>query len=274
MDYKLVCIDMDNTLLNSKGEISEENKRALKLAVEKGVHIAVTTGRIFVSARKFAEILGVKTPIIASNGAYIREKDKEKVIYKKTLTQKNCMDIYEITKKYNFLKMFNTHDTICSPEEFPEGYLYLKFNESLPKNKRVNLLVDSDIEKFINNEKENILKFVSVSTDPEELKKARKEISLLEGIEIVSSGNMNFEINRRGVSKGNAVNILAQMYNISNEEVICIGDNENDISMLKYAGLGVAMGNALDSVKEVAQYVTDTNDNDGVAKVIKKFVLD
>ncbi|WP_461204612.1 Cof-type HAD-IIB family hydrolase [Clostridium sp. DL1XJH146] len=273
MEYKLICIDMDNTLLNIKGEISEVNKQALRLAIKKGVHIAVTTGRIFVSARNFAEILGVKTPVIASNGAYIREKDKEKVIYEKTLTQKNCFDIYEIVKKYSFLKMFNTHDTVCSPEDYPERYLYIKYNESLPENKRVKLLVEKNIEKFIRDEKDNILKFIAISRDADDLKKAREEISLLEDVDVVSSGEMNFEVSRKGVCKGTAVKVLAEMYNIKQEEIICIGDNENDISMIKYAGLGVAMGNALDSVKKVAQYVTDTNDNDGVAKVIEKFVL-
>ena len=85
MDYKLICIDMDGTLLNDEKIISENNLRAIKLASEKGVRIAVCTGRIFTSADFFSDLLGVKSPVIASNGAYIREKDRDEVVYKATL---------------------------------------------------------------------------------------------------------------------------------------------------------------------------------------------
>lgn len=95
----------------------------------------------------------------------------------------------------------------------------------------------------------------------------------VKGIEVVSSYENNFEIMTNGVSKGRGVEILAAYYNIKPEEIICIGDNENDLSMIKFAALGVAMGNAPSSIKEQADYVTDTNDNDGVAKVIEKFIL-
>ncbi|MFU0825856.1 MAG: hypothetical protein ACFWTK_12930 [Clostridium sp.] len=78
---------------------------------------------------------------------------------------------------------------------------------------------------------------------------------------------------KKGISKGNAVKILAEFYGLKREEVICIGDGENDLSMIKYAGLGIAMGNAPDYVKKEADYITETNDEDGVAKAIEKFIL-
>ncbi len=81
MSYKLICIDMDGTLLNNKHEISERNKEAIKKATERGVKVAVTTGRLFTSAKYYAGLLGVKTPIISCNGAFIREKDEDKIIY-------------------------------------------------------------------------------------------------------------------------------------------------------------------------------------------------
>ena len=91
---------------------------------------------------------------------------------------------------------------------------------------------------------------------------------------MVSSRFDNFEVMNKGVSKGNAVKILADYYGINSEQVICIGDSENDLSMIKFAGLGVAMGNGSQVVKEAAQYITDSNNCDGVAKVIEKFVLE
>ena len=91
--------------------------------------------------------------------------------------------------------------------------------------------------------------------------------------EVVSSRFDNFEVMNSGVSKGNAVKILADYYGISSEQVICIGDSENDLSMIKFAGLGVAMENGSKLVKDAAQYITASNNGDGVAKVIEKFVL-
>lgn len=92
-------------------------------------------------------------------------------------------------------------------------------------------------------------------------------------MEIVSSWNDNFEVMRNGSTKGDAVRYLANYFGIDKEEVMCIGDSENDLSMIKYAGTGIAMGNASEDIKSVADYVTDTNVNDGVAKAINKFVL-
>ncbi|MDU3351757.1 MAG: HAD-IIB family hydrolase, partial [Clostridium sp.] len=90
---------------------------------------------------------------------------------------------------------------------------------------------------------------------------------------VVSSGTDNFEVMVGTTSKGNAVAHLADTFNINPEEVMCIGDSENDISMLKFAGVSVAMGNGLQMVKDIADFVTDTNNNDGVAKAIEMFVF-
>ena len=90
---------------------------------------------------------------------------------------------------------------------------------------------------------------------------------------MVSSWNNNFEIMNKGASKGHAVQVLANYYDIDKESIICIGDSENDLPMIKYAGLGIAMGNAPDYVKNQADYVTDTNSEHGVAKAIEKFIL-
>lgn len=273
MKYKLICIDMDGTLLNDKKEISEENKKAIKEAHDMGVHIAVCTGRLFTSARNFGETIGVKAPIIASNGAYIREKDEERVIYEKILHKDVATKVYETMKKFQVSKFFNTSDIIASEGAFPEWYMYAKFNEGLTEEKKINLNVYESFYDFIDENKESILKFIAVSKDLEELKKAKEALSEFDDLEIVKSSPMNFEVNAKGVSKGNAVKQLAEMYGIDKSEVICLGDSGNDLSMIEYAGLGIAMANADEEVKAIADYVTDTNNNDGVAKAIRKFVL-
>lgn len=115
--------------------------------------------------------------------------------------------------------------------------------------------------------------FINESTDHEKLMKAKQEIAKFDDLEVVSSWTNNFEIMAKGTSKGRAVEKLTKILGISKDEVICIGDSENDLSMIEFAGLGVAMGNADDIIKEKANYVTDTNVNSGVGKVIEKFVL-
>jgi hypothetical protein len=103
--------------------------------------------------------------------------------------------------------------------------------------------------------------------------KAKEELSQQEDLEVVSSSSTNFEVMKKGVSKGRAVEILAGFYGIKQEEIICIGDNENDLSMIEYAGLGIAMENSERILLNSAKHITDTNNKDGVAKAIEKFIL-
>jgi hypothetical protein len=274
MKYKLICIDMDGTLLSNEHEMPEENKEAIIKASELGVKVAITTGRLFTSARNYSDLIGIKAPIISSNGAYIREKDREEIIYKSTLTKEQMKRIYEVTKKYGLLTYFNTCDTVISEVEVPGDYGYKHSNKSLPEELRVKYIEGIKFTEIFDKYEGEILKAIALeNVHKEKLEKAKAELRKYEDLEVVSSWDNNFEVMKAGTSKGNGVKHLAEMLGIKQEEIICIGDSENDISMIKYAGLGVAMGNAMDIVKEAADYVTDTNVNAGVAKVINKFVL-
>lgn len=275
MKYKLICIDMDGTLLdNSAKNIPNENLEAIKLATEKGVKVAITTGRLFTSAKYFSDLIGVKTPVIASNGAYIREKDSDKVIAKFLLGEDNINAILDIVKDYDIRIFFNTVDTVITNKDVMPGNAYMEMNKDLPEEMRVKFLIDSDLKNTAVRNKNEILKCICINENNlrniEEIKMRLKKIDT---IEVVSSNHNNFEIMNKGVSKGKAVETLAKEYGILKDEVIAVGDGENDLSMISYAGLGVAMGNSSDYIKEHADYVTDTNVNGGVGKVIKKFVL-
>lgn len=272
MMYKLICLDMDGTTLNNKGEVSVRNLQAIRKAHERGVKISVCTGRLFASARYYAEMLGVNVPVIASNGAYIREKDEDKVIYKSVLGFENSKKIFEVLKRNNVDFFFHTFDTVFMERVSPNN-VYSKINKTLPKDKQINLQVVENWEEAFKENKDELLKCTCTGENLEMIAKAKKELVQFEELEVVSSMFNNFEVMNKGVSKGRAVEVLAGFYNINREEVICIGDNENDMSMLKFAGMGVAMGNAEQFVKDVASYVTDTNNNDGVAKAIEKFIL-
>ena len=273
MTIKLICIDMDGTLLKDQQVVSEENKKAIKEAIEKGVKIAITTGRMYDCAKLYSKEIGLDTPIIASNGAFIGYKDK--VIYNNPLSISNIKAFLNVTKKYNLKAYVTTNFGIISNYELPENHVYKVLNKTLNENEKIKLLVVSDMNKAIEEYNGQILKGVCVDANHiEELIKARKELENLNmDIEIVSSWSDNFEIMKKGSSKGEAVEALTKYLGLKEDEVMCIGDSENDLSMIKYAGVGVAMGNAIERIKESADYITDTNVNDGVAKAIKKFVL-
>lgn len=273
MSYKLICVDMDGTVLNDEKKISEENKNAIKRAHEAGVKIAVCTGRLFTSAVIYADMLGIKAPVIASNGGYIREKDKDDVIYEMPLKKEDSKEIYKIVSKYHASMFFNTYDMVIANMEFEDNYTYTRLNKELPENRRIKLIYPENMLDFIEKNDSGILKCVCNFKDLDELNKLRKEIESLNKFEVASSGKDNFEVMPKGVCKGRAVKVLGEFYNIDRKDIICIGDNENDLSMLEYAGLGIAMGNAEDEIKKTVGYVTDTNNNSGVAKAINKFIF-
>jgi Cof subfamily protein (haloacid dehalogenase superfamily) len=273
MKYKLIAMDMDGTLLNSKKEVSERSKNALKKASELGVKLIVCTGRIFTSAKVYARIVGTESPIIASNGAYIREKDRDEVIYEKTLKDKTVHKIVNMIKSYGLNPQIFTLDSIFTEKLSHFSANYKRWNETLPEDERVKIFVVEDLHKSIEENSGKFLKVVVASEEIEKIRKLKEEIKEKLEVTAISSGIDNIEIMAPGISKGNAVKILAEYYGISRDEVICIGDNENDLSMIEYAGLGIAMGNATEELKKAASYITDTNDNDGVAKAIEKFIL-
>jgi len=270
---KLLCVDMDGTLLNTRGEISKRNIDTIKKVHEKGVKVTICTGRIFTSARYFADLIGIKVPIIATNGSYIREKDRDEIIYKAVLGKRKCEEVLRVLRKYEIYPHFNTPDTVFTEKIIYTSQNYTNMNKSLPKNRQIDIQVVEDWDLVFNKYEDEILKCICIDEDIEKIKAAKKELKSNEELEVVSSRMDNFEVMNKGVSKGRAVEVLAGFYNIKQEEIMCIGDNENDISMIKYAGMGVAMGNAEEFVKDIADYVTTTNDDDGVAKAIDKLIL-
>ncbi len=275
---KLICIDMDGTLLNSNHEVSDRNKKALRKAKELGVNIAITTGRLFCSARYYSDLIGIDTAVIASNGAYIKTNYNDDAILENPITIDLVIEIFNIVKKHGLSVNFNSWDTLIREYEVPETHAYSVMNKVLPEDKKVKFLIDSNnfVDTLINfNGK--ILKGIVIEEreNKKHLWAAKDELKKVFGdkLHVVSSGTNNFEIMSGEASKGKAVEYYAKSLNISPSEVMCIGDSENDLSMIKFAGIGVAMGNGLDLIKSEADYITDTNNNDGVAKAIEHFVL-
>ncbi|VYU39001.1 Cof-type HAD-IIB family hydrolase [Clostridium tertium] len=274
MTYKMVCIDMDGTLLGKGRKISDESKRVIKILHDKGIEVVVTTGRIYNNAAYYSHLLGVKSPVIAANGAIVRDKYTNKIIYENPIKTETCIKLVETLESLGLLFHFYTSDEIYCGNYITKLATKLYMTKQIGHdNLKIHYNVINNLERwkeFFARKNGKITKSIAFSLEPEKLLELRNKLNEFDDVVCFGSGSRSLEINNRGVSKGRAVKALADYYGFKREEIVCIGDNENDISMIEYAGLGVAMGNAIDRVKELADFVTDTNKEDGVAKALKK----
>lgn len=271
MKYKLLAIDMDGTLLNSNNQVSDRTQKAIEEAKEKGVHIVLSTGRILKSALSYAGSLNLKNPIVACNGAIIVD-EYSNIIYKKSMDKNLVKDIVNLAKQENVYCHFYDESRFYSSMRV-EGILQF-YNEGNEKtNTNIDLKVFDDIDEIINIKDINIYKFLFIDNNKDKLQNFRTQLNTLGNINTSSSWFNNVEAMGLNVSKGEAIKELCNRLRIYQSEVIAIGDSENDLSMINFAGLGVAMGNGNENIKKQSAYITDSNDEDGVAKVIEKFIL-
>lgn len=269
MKYKLVCIDLDGTLLNSSKGISRENKKAINCLKENDIKVVISTGRMFNDAAYFEKVLKLNYPIIASNGAIIKDAHGD-CIYKSPIEKDIAKKLISILKKYHVKFNIHTENNIyCSSLLSKYGLnLYmikqLRFNGIKVKTFHIN--EDKAWNDFIDSH--DVLKCIVYSHNKSNMKKVVEVLNDLEGINIFKAGNRGLEVNSCNASKGIGVNKVMEFYGFKKEEVVCIGDSENDISMMKEVGFPIAMGNAIEKVKKEAKYITDENDKNGVAKAI------
>lgn len=270
MKYKLVATDMDGTLLNSSNQVSERTKKAIANAKAKGVHIVLSTGRVLKSALSYSRDLDLRNPIVACNGAIIVDETGN-IIYKRPIDSSLVKEIVNIARRNNIYYHFYDENRFYSHTKVDE---ILKFYSEGDEKNRIDIKIFENIEEIIKVKDLNVYKFLFVDDDKNKLQSLRSELNKLNNIETSSSWANNIEAMGLKVSKGEALRELCNNLKINPDEVIAIGDNENDLSMINFAGLGVVMGNGDECIKKQADYVTDSNDEDGVAKVIEKFVLE
>ena len=275
MEIKLIALDLDGTTLRKGSILSEETKIALEEAILKGINVVIATGRTFASLPEC--IFGIKglEYVITSNGAHITDISKGKVIYS------NCADGKAIEKVRELLYAHSEFPV----EVFTDGHAYIDelVYEDI-KNNGSDYMDASYIVRTRNpipcvydfmlkhrNDIENINIHFRDLQDKADFKVI---LETLEGITVTSSMPHNIEIGGETTSKATAIFDLCQRLNIKETNVMAIGDSPNDSAMITAAGLGIAMGNAVDEVKEIADYVTLPNNEDGVAHAVKKFVLE
>ncbi|TJX68945.1 HAD family phosphatase [Soehngenia saccharolytica] len=273
MSIKLVAIDMDGTLLNDHGEVSSTTIETLKAAQKKNVEIVISTGRVLKSALYFGEKLGLKSYTIASNGSIITDRDL-KIIYNSPIDKQTIKTVVEVAKEENIYFHFYNENTYFSNKYIKEIDKYYNSSKERLKGQNINFVLFDDVDEILNQKDINIYKFLFIDDDLDKLNKVRERLGKIGGVNLSKSGINNIELTRKNVTKGEALQYVSNLLGIDKSEIMSIGDNDNDISMLEKAGISVAMGNAERTIKEIADFVTKTNNEDGVAYAFRKFILE
>jgi hypothetical protein len=275
MDYKLLALDLDGTLLSGKHEIDKETIRHIKFAEEKGVKVIIATGRLYASAKYFGRMIDIKTSIISCNGAYVKAIDTEDVIGSHPFKKEDIEALVEIYNRYPdaYYQVYSDKG-MYSKELKYSSLQYSLWNKQQKEEDRIPVKILERPEDLLEID-EPLYKIYSVAEAQSEEMHNEYIRAVHENTSLYSVQSMKgtMDILRKGINKGIALEKLADYYHVSLDEVIAVGDNHNDIDMIKYAGMGIAMGNAENEVKDVAQYITSTNTDGGIVKVIGEYIL-
>jgi Cof subfamily protein (haloacid dehalogenase superfamily) len=267
--YKLMAIDIDGTLMNDRKEITKEVNDAIQAAKAKGVKVVICTGRPIVGVQSILKELKLTDEedyVITFNGALVQNTYNKDVESQITLTYENLKELYELSQKIDSPLQFFDTENLYTPNKVINRYTVHEAHiNQIPIHYRPIDEVPTDM----------LIPKVMFIDEPERLNQIIANIpeSFWDKYTFVKSTPFFLEILDPSVSKGNAVKLLAEKLSIKQEEVICIGDGENDLSMIEYAGCGVAMANAESVVKEAAQFHTLSNNEHGVAYAIEKLIL-
>lgn len=270
MKYKLIALDIDGTLINSSHQITDGVKEAIQKAKEKGVKVVLCTGRPLKGVENFLEELNLKEEgdyVTTFNGALVQDNFTKETVSHLTLNYDNLVDLYNLSVDIGCRSHFYDTKTLYTFNKDISDYTVF---ESYLTGVHLNSTTLEEVPKDI-----NMSKFMMID-HPEILDECIKKIpkEYYEKYTIVRSTPSFLEFLNPSANKGNGISLLAKELGLSRDEIICVGDANNDKHMIEYAGLGVAMGNATEEIKELADYITLSNNEDGVAHVINKFILE
>ncbi|MFW2489900.1 Cof-type HAD-IIB family hydrolase [Clostridium chromiireducens] len=265
-NLKMVCLDIDGTLLNSKHEITEKVKSTINVvANEKRIPVILVSARMPKGIKFLQKELGIEEPIICYSGALILDKDND-VLAKEFIDVSNLEEIYKLTSKNNI------HMSLYKDDEwYIEELDYWARQESEITNIIPNIINFKELIEKWKKDRLGPNKILCMSK-PEEINFLKENIKGI-NLNIYPSKPTYLEIMPTKASKTSAINCLQKKYNIDRSEIVTMGDNYNDIDMLEYAGIGVAMGNAPEEVKIHADDITLTNDENGVAEALIKYII-
>ncbi len=264
--YKLIALDMDGTLLNSEKKVSDKTKEALKYATDKGVKVVIATGRPIDGVERYLEELDLVSEndyVLSFNGALVRNAKTKEAITRDVIKGSDYKYLYEISKdlgvNIHAFSLYGCHTPKMS-----------KYSEVEAELNEINIGI-KPVEEV--DSEEDIVKVMMVD-EPEILDKAVRNLpkEVYNKYTVVRSTPYFLEFLSKSCNKGEGLRKLAEYLNIKQDEIIACGDAENDHHMIEYAGLGVAMGNGTEETKKIANFITKTNNEDGIAHVIYEFI--
>ena len=287
--YKLVAIDLDGTMLNSYGMVTENTKQVIKNTINKGTEEIIASGRPIDSIKTIAKEIGSENYFIAGNGALIYDIKKDEIIYEKFMNKQKVLEIIKICEENSISYNIYTEKTIIAKGLKYNVLYYYKENLKKEENKKTNITIVEDVYEYIKNlENEKFLKITVCDETKSVFNSIIRKLRTVEDIDVLDVLHMSrkmikqgtedvpieyyyTEISLKDVDKWNAIEYLANKMNISKDEIIAIGDNINDKEMIENAKVGIAMGQSTPVITEIADFVTSNNNEDGVAKALEKY---
>lgn len=266
MAIKLVAIDLDDTLLDSRLQISGACIEAISLVQEKGVLVTLATGRMYRSALPYAQRIKVEVPLITYQGALVKNSRSQEILYDMPVPHRQAMEVMDFFHQAGVYYHCYFDDYLCVEKMSEEGRQYAELAGVTPH-------IIGDLRKEALTRE--TFKILAVIHDEELLLNMQQQLDERYGssLNITRSKPYFLETMHPRATKGDALQVVASHYGIKREETMALGDSYNDLAMIRWAGLGVAMGNARDEVKRAADYVTCSNEEEGVAEALIKFIL-
>lgn len=273
-DIRLIALDMDGTLLNEHGVLSEASRKTLERAVERGIHVVIATGRVFSSLpQDVLAVDGIEFAITSNGANVIRLRDR-KTLYSNLIEQKALEEIMDIFCDPSIMiEVFFNHDVYA--EKRCLDHLE-QFGILAEKSQRYTLSTRTPVDSVMELIRRNEPNLENINLIFKDLDRRAEIWNRLEGMDslmVTSSMQYNLEIGGATTSKADALSHLAGLLGVDREEIMACGDSENDIHMLNFVGLSVAMGNAAAEAKAAADFITGSNSEEGVALAVERFVL-
>ena len=288
--YKMVAVDLDGTMLNSYGEVTENTKRVVKQTIQKGTDVVIASGRSIDSIKTIAKEIGSTKYIIAGNGAVVYDMEKNEILYEKYIPRSKALDIINICEQNNIYYNVYTNKTIIADSLRYNVLYYYKENLKKQDSKKTNITLVDNVQNYIKQmQDEKIMKIFVCDISKSVFNSIIRTFSNIQDIDILDISHMSRKIIKQGtvqvpieyfyteismkdVDKWNAVQFLIDKLGIKKQEVIAIGDNMNDKKMVENAGIGVCMGGSVLGTTNIADYITEDNNNEGVANAIEKYI--
>lgn len=285
--YRLVAIDLDGTMLNQYGIITEETKDVIKKVQEKNVEVIIASGRAINSVKNFSKEINSQNYFISGNGAITYDIQNDKILYENILSKQKVLQIIKVCEENSIYYNVYTENGIIAKSLNYNTLYYYKDNLSKPEENQTHINIVENVYEYIEQREEKILKIMICDEHQSvfnSIIRKLKEISQIEVLEvshmsrkIIKQGTEEIkleyfytEVSAQNVDKWNAIENLIKILCISKEEVVAIGDNANDLKMIQNAGLGIAMGESAPYIKQSADKVALGNDENGVAQALEE----